>query len=106
MKKMSFTRSLKNAVMEISFDSEYKSLYGFFAADIDGPNTIAVAYAFHKLEFTIAAQKVKRLFRSTKRKEIAFAADDIKSIKDTFSRYKALDILQKEGVIQAIQFVD
>merc|ERR1719369_1329069 len=94
LKQMKFSMLKESSLMEVSFnEDQLQSFYGYVSMVKGSGGTFSCAYAFHKLEFKIAPrQKVGH--------------GDINAIRDTFSRYKALDILRKEGVIKQINYKD
>ena len=74
-------------------DGKFYSLYGFIAAVTDKEdNSLTVAYAFHKIEFSLPTEN-------------GFKQDEIDAIKNHFCKEKALKSLQQENVIKEISYV-
>jgi len=78
-------------VYEIKFDDgKFTSFYGFFSAQRYEEENLAIAYAFHKLQFTTDADTTK--------------IENMEEIKANYGRFKCMETLQSEGIIKAIKF--
>jgi len=127
MKVMKFAKSKDSSILEMNFNfDEYKSVYGFVSMVQEEDKTIAIAYAFHKLNFKMAAKVVNYVKKTTKTRKflfwdlspevtttneqryerVKFGENDINAIKNAFGRHKALETLRREGVINAIKYED
>lgn len=121
MKVMKFAKANDSNVLEMQFNiDEFKSMYGYVSMIQEPDKTIAIAYAVHKLNFKMAAKEQHYIRESdssaykrnqivdvfTRTERVKFSEGDINAVKETYGRFKALDTLKKEGVINAIKFVD
>ncbi len=81
-------------------------------------NTISSVYAVHTLKFKLAKRKVQTEIKKkflfipigtdvkVTEEEVKLGANDIEAIKATYMRYKALETLQKEGIIATINLIE
>merc|ERR1740137_126664 len=127
MKMMKFAKSKDSSILEMNFNmDQLRSVYGFVSMVRENDGTIAIAYAFHKLNFKMSEKLVKyttttkkeRKFlffelkpeittsEAYKRERVQFGEKDINAIKSAFGRHKALETLRKEGIISAIKYED
>merc|ERR1719153_13244 len=73
MKTMAYAKSKVSQILEMSFNiDEFKSIYGFVSMVREDDDTIAIAYAFHKLTFKMAAKLVKETETTTKTRKFLF----------------------------------
>jgi len=127
MKAMKFAKSKDSSILEMDFNMDkLKSMYGFVSMVREDDGTIAIAYAFHKLNFKMSEKLVKYTKTTTKPRkflfftvgtdvttsedykseQVKFGEKDINAIKRAFGRHKALETLRQEGVISAIKYED
>merc|ERR1719244_848505 len=127
MKPMAYAEAKVSQILEMSFNiDKFKSIYGFVSMVRENDGTIAIAYAFHKLTFKMAAKLVKETETKKTKKEflfweitpevttseayrkeqVKFGEKDIDAIKKAFGRHKALETLKQEGIITAIKYED
>ena len=73
MKMMKFARSKDSSILEMNFNlDEMRSVYGFVSMVRENDGTIAIAYAFHKLNFKMSEKVVKYTTTSTKTRKFLF----------------------------------
>ena len=116
LKTMAYAGGKEKLVVEVAYDSEFESRYGYIAMTKNFENnTISCIYAFHNLTFKLAPKRIevrKRGFlwkilgegRSVSYEPVRLGTKDIEAIKSTYMRYKALESLRKEGIIHEITF--
>ena len=86
-----------HSVMEMDFHLDaFKSVYGFMCAIEQRNGNVAIAYAFHSLNFKISVNEMGE--------QVKLGFSDIQCIKNTFSKHKALMALKDEGIIPFINY--
>jgi len=85
------------AVTEIGFNVDsFKSMYGFICTVEDQNGTVAIAYAFHALDFKISEKKTGETANLN--------IGEIQAMKNVFSKQRALEELKSEGIIPFITY--
>merc|ERR1719244_1694452 len=74
MKMMNFAKSKDSSILEMNFNmDEMRSVYGFVSMLRENDGTVAIAYAFHKLNFKMSKKTVKFTTTTTRtRKFLCF----------------------------------
>jgi len=119
LRKMKYSTSTESDILELYFElDQFRSVYGYMSSVREPDNTIAIAYAFHKLNFKMAPKTQLYIKKAsftprydiiefgTRTQAVKFGEKDIDQVKNVYMRFKALDTLHREGIISAITYTD
>jgi len=123
---MDYADSSESDVFEFKLDNDqFQSMYGFVSMMQQNNDKVAIAYAVHKVKFSLPQKAVNHKTTTTKKTKFLFwnlgevqyhkneiryqstmkiSGDDREMLKDVYGRFKALDTLRKEGIISQINF--
>jgi len=117
LKTMTFAKDKDKYLYEVNYKDDFEQKCGYFAMVRDSnSNTISCVYAYHVLKFKLAKKRLttkteKKLFFIPIGKEVKIeehdvilGTNDMEAIKSSYMRYKALEALRNEGIIQSIEF--
>ena len=118
LKTIAYIKTKDKVVLELKYNTEFESKYGYIAMTRNSDDEISCAYAFHSLTFKLADRRIETRAQkkfwfinlgetvSVSYEPVRFGTKDIETIKSTYMRYKALEAMRKEGIIQEISFED